>query len=308
MGDLFYIHNQSCLNLVILITNKMKTLFYALILCLLSCGKPSGSQSNLIASSIIGGREVSESDLSALSTVAIQDQEGKTFCTGTLVSYNLILTASHCFIEEDQLINLKNTRIAFTQVSLNSPANEYRKIIKVTVPPEAYNKRKRIYFDLALVKIDTEAPLHFKPVKILSPEHMFKAGDDLIIAGFGYTEFISPIGGAKEEASKTLNQVNASFSKYADQAFEGTLLKSNKQLKNNFLTYNSSGDGAYYCDSGGPAYLFTGKELILAGSVQGSINPLTNEDGVFMNLANFKNYILTEALKMKAITPQFFNP
>lgn len=82
----------------------------------------------------------------------------RSFCTGTLVSTNLVLTAAHCVFREDGVTPQDARRITFRAGLRNGGANAHRKVVRVFTHDD-YAKTiddriARISMDLALLELD----------------------------------------------------------------------------------------------------------------------------------------------------------
>lgn len=245
------------------------------------------------ASAIIKGVLVKDEDLAAKSTIAIVDMFGSAACTGTLVSKDLVITAAHCvsrwteksfFKRSKQVPEL--SRIAF---KLNS-SNEITKIEMDAVEfYPAKNERDQQAHDIAVVKFTGQLPKGFEAVAILAPEYQLVGNKDLVIAGFGYT---SKEKNSKDVFTPVLHQTIIPY-----KGSEGDIL---------ILTQLNGEQGAYYGDSGGPAYLESNDELFLVGATIGGFD---GESEVYYSKVNsYKKFILDSAKKLKGTPPVFKSP
>lgn len=159
--------------------------FSAFALLLASCGSGLHPTSQV---HMVGGQEVIEGSPAFVSTVSLA-KIGKTgfdsFCSGTLIAPNLVLTAAHC------IEGIKNTRnyVVLFGKSESDPAAETRPILAL----ESYrpNDGARYFpnFDIAWVKLDGLAPGGYEPAEILRSSDALKdllnKEDGLLLAGYG---------------------------------------------------------------------------------------------------------------------------
>lgn len=261
----------------------MKFLPLLSVLLLTAC--VNSKEASLTNSSIIGGEEVEELDPVVQSTVAIGTVSNffQAFCTGTLISRNLVITAAHC-VEEDQELSV------WFNPKLPGQYEEYDK--KLVVKVESYARAPVTdllirFADIALLKLEQDAPANYRPVTILDPKNRIKKDTKLILAGYGARN-------AYYGGMNNLTKVETPFIEY------GTFRKA-------VFLNQREGNGACYGDSGGPAYIENNGELFLVGATHGTEE---SEDScsvvsIYMDVPKFKRYILKHAKKLNAEAPVF---
>jgi secreted trypsin-like serine protease len=267
-----------------------KTLLLSFILLSSACNQnlaPSEVNPAGTSSAIIGGT-IASSEVES-STVKID------FCTGVLISPNLVITAAHC---------LDGSRTTH-QVVFNLANSSFKKLLKkrtVTTSAtsafiahpkysEVVDKNNDWYIsnDIAIVKLKDKAPASAKPALIY--DQQVKPGQKLILAGYGLTS---------ENGPRILT----------DRAYavEIPVASSSGQR---IIMDQSSGKGSFSGDSGGPAYLKTTQGLVLVGTTSGPVqNADLETDSVktpvlYMKTSEFKEFILTQAKALGAIPPKF---
>lgn len=86
------------------------------------------------------------------------DFNGDSFCTGTLITPSLVLTAAHCLYDVDTKTRHTPDVITFRAGYRNGYAQAYRGATRIFVHPEfsinAANKKARLTRDIALVELD----------------------------------------------------------------------------------------------------------------------------------------------------------
>ncbi len=156
-------------------------------------------------SSIVNGVEVQQDSPEALATVALyfpRSANGNaisSFCTGVLISEDLVLTAGHCFADFAKEIKVspkilqENVLIGFglkDAKDSSDPEVVFRHVANFQVNPNyvvgsiAHATTEAMY-DMTLVRLDQSAPGSAKPVQLITDASILKAGLKLTLAGFG---------------------------------------------------------------------------------------------------------------------------
>lgn len=243
--------------------------------------------------SIIGGEKATASDAVTASTVSLMmGYKGKlySFCTGTLISEDLILTAAHCLhsVSDNQVF------VAFGEVlptELSDP--NLQEVVDWTTHPEyrvvrdATGAMISARNDVALVKLAQAAPEQAIVVPILEESVALVPGESLLLAGYGLEKEIG-----ERIPAKGLNFVRVPLAKL----WESIL-----------VTDQNNAKGACNGDSGGPAYLETKKGLVVVGITRGPHDKAKDcrHYGEYTNATMFKTYILEEAAFLNAKAPTF---
>ena len=273
----------------------MKKLQLLLFLILLSCGQKYTSENGkFLTSAIIDGAQVTLDDYASLSVIGLRDQTTK--CSGTLISENLIVTAAHCVStwQDKKSFGKAKRKLITTPIMFYS----YRKEVRPTYvrmdqielfPTEDFDDETN--HDFAIVKLKEKAPKGFKAASLLSPDYIIQRNSELLLAGFGYTDRFN--NDNNMELPRAPYQIKVPFVE-----IRGTRI---------VVSQVNGKRGAYFGDSGGPAYIETENGLLLAGSTQSGSAELDNE-AYYINLGSFKDFILKTAKKMNAIPPTFKTP
>jgi secreted trypsin-like serine protease len=158
------------------------------------------------------GYRVDSNSMPARSTVLIVISHGegaqKEFgiCSGSLVGKNLVLTAAHCLRNDGGVRSLGDLRIYFADFNGKDWDPIYtRAVSDVRVHPQfhengVHNPIGEMH-DVALVRIDREAPALFQPVRLSSDPSVLSKGSKITLAGYGRR---LPLGDSREPAERVL--------------------------------------------------------------------------------------------------------
>lgn len=243
---------------------------------------------NADTAKILGGEVVQPSDIVANSTVALKYIEGNSafpMCTGTLISPNLVLTASHCL----RGMNKQGLRIGFSlDVKNHLDVETMVEIADFIIHPKYGSDRLN---DVALIALAKPAPAPYKPVAILAAAYQLTVGMPMLLAGYGVTNDLT---GKDTEA---LRKVTVPMAKILDQ--EAIV-----------VTDQTKTTGACNGDSGGPAYLEKDGVLFVYGITRGPHDnaPDCHHFGEYTYASKFETFILESAAKLKTETPSFVVP
>lgn len=242
---------------------------------------------------IIGGSPARNEDPVAASTVSLIiefDDAPFSVCTGTLISTNLVLTATHCLDSMEQgdisvylgaqlPTTLDKARLLKASGWVTHP--DYELILDADeYPVTGLN-------DIALLRLAENAPASARPVPILGKKANLPAGQSLLLAGYG---LLKEIG--EPVYSKELNYVKVPLVRVWD---------------NLLITDQTKGEGACSGDSGGPAYLETSKGLIVVGVTRGPHDKAVDcrHYGEYTYASKFESFILKAAKDLAGEAPQF---
>ncbi len=212
---------------------------------------------NLTTAGIIGGVQAERNDLITKSTVAFLHKPiinglYEVNCSGTLISKDLILTAAHCLHSAK---DLKTSAIYFGVVLPYTKMEHTRQLDSWIEYPNiqpVYDEKGLLIsqlHDIAIIKIKGEAPEGFHPVKIAANSEIFKAGDQITVAGFGLK--------------------NDAFQMRTD-ALRLAVINIDQIWNTHIITNQTNEKGICLGDSGGPAYIEKNGELLLIGATRGA--------------------------------------
>ncbi|KYG67107.1 hypothetical protein AZI86_08835 [Bdellovibrio bacteriovorus] len=259
------------------------------------CSKPTHTSTiqTQNPTGIIGGEAAKSTDAVTASTVSlVMNYMGRahSFCTGTLISENLVLTATHCLQDMD----IDKFGIFFGETLPQSFDDVNIRKVKAAVTHPGYKFEldpvENVFTgfnDIGLVMIEGEAPSFAKPVAILN-DTLLSIGQKLLLAGYGLVNEVS----VPAQKATGLNFVHVTIAKL---------------FSNIIVTEQSNAQGACAGDSGGPAYLETENGLIVLGITRGPHNLARDcrHWGEYTYASRFKDHILESAQKMGAEAPVF---
>ncbi len=287
-----------------------KTTIAALAFLLASCGPSLNQKTNLGNSSGIRlGQEAKPNDEIAISTVGIRGfrQDGmSSFCSGTLLPHNLIVTAAHCVDDSMELY------IIFSTDSESNP-EDFKNVARFVDGTEVHPGFKGISKietpmkgaltsgnDIALLHYEGTTPSNYKPAQLLKDYRLLKPGVMITIAGYGIHEDAGAIAAAKDPktAHDTSWMASSGIGKLrsTEVALMGSLTSSEVVLD------QSKGTGTCQGDSGGPAYLRVNNQLFMfgvlsRGSARAPGSPCT-QDSVYTEVGAYVKFLNQAARKM----------
>ncbi|WP_413557899.1 S1 family peptidase [Bdellovibrio sp. HCB209] len=273
----------------------MKKLLIIPMLALAACTKNSVQVAQIDDSqkaSIIAGTAVLDSEAYALSTVGlvIEGDAGvpSQYCTGTLISKNLVVTAAHC----TNLLEHNQVKIMFGATKPDKWDDPRLVEIAEAISHQGFQFIQELggsVNDVAVVKLVTDAPAGFVPVPVLGDGKAINKGDQVTLVGWGRTD---EQGGTKPNV---LQKTVVSVADLRDM---------------DLVTDQTKGTGACNGDSGGPAYIETSAGLVVAGATRGPEYGYVDchSLGGYTLLVNYKDFLIYAANTMQGDQPQFVTP
>jgi len=232
---------------------------------------------------IVGGEDAKMGQLPwqvSLNSASVADKELASFCGGSILNNRYILTAAHCVVSNNQVLNPSDLNISYGNVDLS-------KMISVDVesiiPHQSYNA-VTMDNDIALLKLKTDVVMsnNTKPVTLPKSKKEISDGTALTVSGYGRLSQ----GGA---TTTRLQFVDVPYILRSDcnspAVYDGEILGS--MICAGIL---AGGKDSCQGDSGGP--IVTKDTNTLVGIVSWGIGcAQPNSPGVYTNVAAFEKWI-----------------
>lgn len=206
--------------------------------------------SPMAAIKIVNGSPVASDHPGSFNTVALVKEDHKIFCSGSLVSENIVLTAKHCLVDKE----IKDVNIFFgdstNHISEGTlvPAKDF----EVKYPHDW----EMVFpsFDVAWVKFEGGIPDGYSALPILSSHERLISGAEIHQVGFG-------------NHSSRRGEILA-----GDKLFGKTIFKeyiNGPRFFHILLFDGEEGQGSCHGDSGGPAYVELDDQWFIIGVTNG---------------------------------------
>ncbi len=271
---------------------NFKSLSLSIALLSLSACSPNLAKNDR---AVLGGEDAPANSLVAKSTVSLgikMDDSYESFCTGTIVSKNLILTATHCLEQFDgdysEVVIYFGNNLEKYNSELERTIDQGRINEDYSIVLDSEEEMITALNDVALLKINGVIPATNKPVSIIDENLKLKDETTLTLAGWGILD--DNIG----NSPTVLQYVDVSLKKY---------------WATHLITDQTADKGACSGDSGGPAFIRQNDQLIVVGATRGPHLPALDcrTYGEYTNLSVNKSFIVETANSLGAEEPTFAN-
>jgi len=258
----------------------MALIFAAAALAACDHSSKSGQPLPELQNGIIGGDAVDPSDALAKHVVAVigHTQTGQFLCTGVLIAKGKVLTAAHCADGMVQGQILFSTDMDLSYQGALRPITGANVLPKFGATMGRLNDRPDLpansiknWGDLSIMSYSGSTPRVYKPTQI-ADDNAIADGDEVILAGFGV------LNGQTMTPSQSLNSVSVRVQK----AFYS---------RSEFTIAQTPDRGACHGDSGGPAFIRRGDDLILVGITSRGFDSVCAKATVYTRVATFLDWI-----------------
>jgi secreted trypsin-like serine protease len=264
----------------------MKKFILALFVSAVSFSAHAGSFDH-----IFGGTAVQASDPAAQTTVFISGRSnlGYYFCSGSLIAEDIVVTAAHCVADGKQ----GSFRVIFSRVvplswltekpTVSDSDPSVRQVVGTIADPDFNMKASEDAHDIAIIRIKGDLPAGYHAATLLDSSTALTPGEEVLLAGYGSTNpDIQGKGGVLNQATVTVKQAVGNTEIAVDQ---------------------TQGKGGCWGDSGGPAFVQSGDELLLWGLTNRAFpqNERTCSHGaVYTRITDFSDFITQSEATLRA--------
>ena len=226
----------------------------------------------------MGGIAVNESSDLAKSTVALLDQNGRPFCTATVIGTSHLVSAAHCFDGGGRASMIGIGRNARPEQSIKVLGHVSHPRYSMQAESPGLNSDDNPQFDIAVVAISSTNPsLELRAVS-LADQQSIVSNAQVIISGFGSTD-------TGREDSGILRSVETSL---------GRVFLNRREVDTRSL-----GKSTCFGDSGGPLYLKSGEKILLLGATSRGTDEVCSKGySIYTDVTKFQGWMKCSYAKL----------
>lgn len=230
----------------------------------------SGIERSGDARGIVNGIDANGSEPFAGSVVGIASKkpsgEYSVFCSGTIISEHMVLTAAHC------LPHIGNDNYVVFGVSAWKANLQVRQITRKAAHENYANwfpSTAKDVFDIGVIQFSGGLPAGYHPMPILADDSILQPGTEVVMVGYGVTS------GASQSGSGTMRYTTIRIA----EAHGETELKTDEAKS-----------GTCNGDSGGPGLIFHNGRYYLWGATSRGDSYCRNH-GIYTKATSYRAWI-----------------
>lgn len=219
---------------------------------------------------IVNGTDADGSEPFAASVVGIaaKSQNGQytIFCSGTIISQNVVLTAAHC------LPHVSNDHYVVFGLNERSSDLQARRIVRKAAHEKYvgwFPATAKDVYDIGLVQFSGGLPSGYRPMPLLPDDSILQPGTEVLMVGYGVNN------GMTQSGSGTLRYTFIRIAEYHGQ----TEVKTDE-------TQSGSCNG----DSGGPGLIYLNGQYYLWGATSRGDARCRNH-GIYTKATSYRAWI-----------------
>ncbi len=263
----------------------MKTIIFALLLA------ASLSAYADLNTHIFGGTAVQAGDPIASTTVFVSGKThlGYYVCSGSLIAQDIVVTAAHCVVDGEQnafrIIFKTDVPVSYLteKPSVSDDDPSVRQTYGAIANPDYDKKLTQDAHDIAIIRIRGDLPSGYQPATLLDPQAVLTAGEAVTLAGYGSTNpYLSGKGGELNKVVVNIKQTLGQTEVVVDQ---------------------TEGKGGCWGDSGGPAFVQNGNQLLLWGLTNRAFpqdERTCNHGAVYTRITDYSDFIASSEATLRS--------